>query len=204
MKNNDLHPDHIADLRKSGLSDETILKADIKSVPPDMINKKLGFNISDLTSCYEIPYDKNFSRFKAFYGDHQYDKKHPKYLQRKNTGNRLYIPPEVRPLLSNPDIHLCITEGEKKALKATQEGLPCIALSGLWNWSNSNKELLPDFDSIAFEGRTVYIIPDNDWLQPNKHGYKKNLKQAVYELADKLKERGSKVFIVELPQGDLK
>lgn len=204
MKNLDLHPDHIADLKKSGLSDETILKADIKSVPPDMINKKLGFNISDLTSCYEIPYDKNFSRFKAFYRDHQYDKKHPKYLQRKNTGNRLYIPPDVRPLLSNPDIHLCITEGEKKALKATREGLPCIALSGLWNWSNGTKELIPDFDQIALEGREVYTVPDNDWLQPNKHGYKKNLKQAVYQLADRLKKRGAKVFIVELPQGNEK
>lgn len=203
VNGNKLHPSHIADLKKSELSDETILKAGIKSVPPDMINKKLGFNISDLTSCYEIPYGKDFSRFRTFYTDNK-NGKQPKYLQRKNTCNRLYIPPDVRPLLSNPALHLCITEGEKKALKATQEGLPCIALSGLWTWSDGTKELIPDFDQIALKGRTVYIIPDNDWLQPNKHGYKKNLRQAVYQLAEKLKERGARVYVVQLPQGNEK
>jgi hypothetical protein len=198
-----LHPDHLTDLRKSGLTDKTILEAGIKSVSPDLINKKIGYNIQRLISAYEIPYpDTDFYRYKVFYDEGIRGK--PKYLQRKNTGNRLYIPPEVRPLLSNPALHLCITEGEKKALKTAQEGLPCIALSGLWNWSNGTKELIPDFDLIALEGRTVYIIPDNDWLQPNKHGYRKNLKQAVYQLAERLKHRGAKVFIIELPQGKLK
>jgi predicted transcriptional regulator len=196
-----LHPLHLTDLRKSGLSDLTIKEADIKTVPPSDINKKLGFNIPDLISCYEIPYDETFSRFKAFYSDN--DKK-PKYLQRKGTGNRLYIPQRVKPILSDPTVPFYITEGEKKALKAAQEGLYCIGLSGLWNWSNGNKELISDFDLVTFKGRSIYIVPDNDWLQPDRHGYQKNLKQAVYELADKLKKRGAKVFIVELPQGDTK
>jgi acyl-coenzyme A synthetase/AMP-(fatty) acid ligase len=33
------------------------------------INKKIGFNVPSLISCYELPYDENFSRFKAFYDD---------------------------------------------------------------------------------------------------------------------------------------
>jgi hypothetical protein len=41
-------------------------------------------------------------------------------------------------------------------------------------------------------------VPDDDWLTPNKHGYKKNLQAAVYRLAGKLKLRGARVFIVNL------
>lgn len=197
---NNFHPLHLEDLRRSGLSDKTIKQAHIKTVPPNDINRRLGFNIPGLTSCYEIPYDKHFSRFKAFYDD-TINEKRPKYIQRKESGNRLYIPPTVGPILNDSSKPLHITEGEKKALKATLEGLPCVGLSGLWGWSNGNKELIPDFDQITLKDRGVYIDPDNDWLQPNKHGDRKNLKQAVYELADRLKQRGARVFIVELPWG---
>jgi len=201
---NTFHPRHLEDLRKSGLSDETIKQAHIKTVPPNEINRRLGFNIPGLTSCYEIPYDKDFSRFKDFYDDTS-DGKKPKYLQRNNTGNRLYIPSIVKPILNDTSIPLYITEGEKKAMKAAQEGLYCIGLSGLWNWKNKeSKELIPDFDRITLKNRTVYIIPDSDWLHPNKHGYEKNLKQAVNELSERLKSKGATVFIIELPQGEEK
>ncbi len=65
----DLHPDHLADLKKSGLSDKTIIEADIKSVPPDMINKVLGFNIPGIISMYAIPYGNGYYRFKIFYDE---------------------------------------------------------------------------------------------------------------------------------------
>lgn len=195
------HSLHLEDLKRSGLSDSTIEQAAFHSVPPNDINKQMGFNIPSLTSCYEIPYDKSFSRFRAFYDDKSNGEK-PKYIQRKNSGNRLYIPSTVRSVLNDSSITLYITEGEKKALKAIQEGLYCIGLSGLWNWKNKGSEkLISDFDQIKFKNRAVYIVPDNDWLQPNKHGYAKNLKQAVYGLANRLKERGARVFIVELPGG---
>ena len=188
---------------KSGLSDEIIKQALIKAVPPNDINRRFGFNIPGLTSCYEIPYDEHFSRFKAFYDD-TINGKRPKYMQRKDTGNRLYIPSTIRPVINDPSIPLYITEGEKKALKATQEGLYCIGLSGLWNWSNGKKELIPDFDQITLKNRAIHIVPDNDWLKPNKHGYRKNLKQALYGLAGELINREAKVSIVQLPQGEEK
>jgi len=201
---NAFHSIHLEDLKRSGLSDSTIEQAGFRTVPPNDINKKIGFNIPSLTSCYEIPYDTTFSRFRAFY-DENNNGKYPKYIQRKNSGNRLYIPSTVIPILKDSSIPLYITEGEKKALKAAQEGIFFIGLSGLWNWTNKgSKELIPDFDRITLKNRTVYIVPDNDWLHPNKHGYRKNLKQAVYLLADKLKQREATVYIVELPQGDMK
>lgn len=200
-----LFHEHYEDLEKSGLSEETISEARIRSIPLNEITRVLGFSIPGLSSLYEIPYDYGLSgydngycRYKAFYNN---GKKEPKYLQRKNSYNRLYIPEQVRKILNDPKIPLYITEGEKKSLKATQEGLDCIGLSGLWNWSNGKKELIFDFSKIALDKRKIYIVPDNDWLSPDKHGYKKNLKQAVYQLAEKLKAQGADVFIVELPQG---
>jgi hypothetical protein len=59
-------PEHLKDLKKSGLSDDTIREAGIKPVPPDQFNKKLGFNMDGLVSMYEIPFDEEYSRFKAF------------------------------------------------------------------------------------------------------------------------------------------
>lgn len=203
-----LHPEHLADLHKSRLSNETILEAGIKSVPPRDIPKKLGFDIPGLVSMYEIPYPgwEEYSRFRVFYADgERYYKdggEKPKYLARKDSGNHLFIPDKVTPILKDVSIPLYITEGEKKALKATQEGLPCIAISGLWNWSNGNKELLTDFDQIELDGRTIYIVPDNDWLLPDRQGNPKNLKQAVHDLAHRLIDRGAKVAWVELPGGE--
>ncbi len=112
----------------------------------------------------------------------------------------MYIPSKIKPVLKDVSIPLNITEGEKKALKGCQEGLYCIAISGLWNWKVKNEnKLIPDFDQIALDGRTVYLIPDNDWLEPNRNGERKNLKRAVYDFAYLLIDRNAKVYWRELP-----
>lgn len=167
------HTDHLSDLQKSGLSDETIDQAGIKSVSPGQINKRLGFNVPGLTSAYEIPYPgcNGFSRYRCFYED---GKNGPKYLQRKETGNHLYIPFSLpRDILNDPTKRLYLTEGEKKALKACQEGLPCIALGGLWNWSNGEGGLIDDFNKIELRIREIIVVPDNDWFDQRSHGYGK-------------------------------
>lgn len=195
-----LHPDHLADLKKSGLSNETVLLAGIESVRPDRINKELGFNLPGLISMYKIPYNDKFARFRCFYED---GKAGAKYLQRKNTRNFLYFPSNLdRSILQAADVPLYLTEGEKKALRACQEGISCVGLSGLWNWQDKKGNLIPCFDSIELRGRIIRLVPDDDWLTPNKHGYGKNLNQAVYRLAGKLKERGARVFIVDLKGGN--
>lgn len=201
-----LHPDHRVDLRKSGLLDETILEAGIKSVRPGDIDKIFGYDPL-AKSCYEIPYSDEYSRYRMFYNEadrinQKTGEERPKYLARKGSGNRLYIPHKARPFLQDLSTPLYITEGEKKALKATQEGIPCIAISGLWNWSNGETELIQDFALIALNGRIIHIVPDSGWQNPDRKGERKNLKQAVYELAYKLIDKGAKVSWVELPQGD--
>jgi hypothetical protein len=120
---NSFHPLHLADLQKSGLSQDESDKAGIKTTPPSQINKRLGFNLPGLTSCYEIPYlgCNGFSRFRCFFED---GKKGPKYLQRKDTGNHLYIPALALPILEDPSKPIYITEGEKKAMKGSLAGNP--------------------------------------------------------------------------------
>ena len=142
--------DHLTDLKKSGLSDETILEAGFKSVRPADIDKVFGYE-TFAKSCYEIPYaETDNSRFKMFYGEvdrvnPKTGEDRPRYLSKKGTKNHLYIPFKVKPILNDLSIPLYITEGEKKALKATQEGLPCIAIPGLWNWKIKDKdELIPE------------------------------------------------------------
>lgn len=192
-----MHPQHYADLKKSALSDETITLARIESIRPDRINKALGYNLPNLVSAYRIPYDEKFSRFRCFYLENAVG---PKYLQRKGTGNRLYIPANFNlNKLQDAGATIYLTEGEKKALKACQEGISCIGLSGLWNWKVKGSDaLIDDFNLINLKNRIVKLVPDDDWLSPNKHGYGKNLKDAVYRLAGKLKERGARVFIVNI------
>jgi hypothetical protein len=50
------HPEHLADWRKSGLTDETIARQKLRSVPPDMIDRLLGFRASAVRSAYLVPF----------------------------------------------------------------------------------------------------------------------------------------------------
>ena len=102
-----LHPDHLTDLRKSGLSDETIKASGIASVPPRDIRKRLGYDPPSLKSMYEIPYGDGFSRYRCFYLE---GNDGPKYLQSKDSGNRLYLPPLTASILSDPTKTLYFTE----------------------------------------------------------------------------------------------
>jgi hypothetical protein len=89
-------------------------------------------------------------------------------------GARLVIdvPPAVRPVLGDPSVPLIITEGVRKADAAVSHGGHCIALLGVWGWRGTNqyggKVALPDWESIALNGRTVYICYDSD-VMTNRH-----------------------------------
>jgi uncharacterized protein (DUF927 family) len=209
---NSLDPQHLADLHKSGLTDATIEQAGFVSLRPCDIERETGIRTLPLLSAYRIPFDARYSRFKLFYNEDAPDgAKRPKYIQKAGQANRLYIPPmlsetdlkspqnqELDLLGGQPTIYF--TEGEKKALKATQEGLPCIGITGLWNWKRKGTDdLIPDFGKINLAGRKIGIVPDSDWLDLDKDGKQKNLKSAVYRFATALMLRGAVVKIAHLP-----
>ncbi len=187
---------HLTDPRRSGLSDATITEAGFYTVPLRQIKKMLGFDFSGIDSAYAIPYPgcDDFTRLRCFPAD---GATCAKYYQKTGTSNRLYIPAGT---LDGQDTTLYITEGEKKALKASQEGIACVAIGGLWNWRDDGG-LISDFGKLSLDGRDVHIVPDNDYLLPDRQGGEKNLKQAVQGLAEALINKGAFVSIVELPSG---
>lgn len=110
-----LHPDHLADARKSALSDETVRENGIHSVPPCDIAKKLEGRFPKVESLLAFPYPgcEGFERYKLF-PPQQTENGTVKYYQRTGTSPRLYIPVRIATVLSDPSVPIYLTEGEKK------------------------------------------------------------------------------------------
>jgi len=195
-----LSPTHLEDLYKSGLSNETILEARIYSVDSQEA-KKLLKRTKEVGPGYVIPYPKKRGfgagiNFKPNKPSLDSEGKSRKYLRPLRSKQQLFIPRPVWAVLQNAKIPLIFTEGEKKALKATQEGFYAIALSGVWGWK-SNHQPIDDFKLINFKKRIVYIVFDAD-----KHT-NPNVLRAEQELAKYLTSMGAIVKIVDLAEGIL-
>lgn len=135
-----LNPIHLADLRKSGLSDTTIASMGIESL--DGMALAIGVQGAShaqkayAATGYAIPYldehgHRIATRFRIFWTIPTDDT--PKYLSAYGQDGALYLPPGLPALLAQHD-YVVITEGEKKAAKAVQEGIPCVALAGVHMW----------------------------------------------------------------------
>jgi hypothetical protein len=190
------HPEHSADLAKSGLSAATILELNIYTIPPRWIGKHLGFDnpLIESVLCFPYPGLDGFCRDKVF--PPLKDKKagHTiRYLQRKGAGMHLYIPPRARAALTDPGVALYLTEGEKKAAKACQEGFPCVGLGGLWNWLHEGQPI-EELNLIIWHERRVVLVPDNDVWQDRD-----DLLHAVYAMGAELERRGASVRVLRIP-----
>ncbi|TSA08383.1 MAG: DUF3854 domain-containing protein [Deltaproteobacteria bacterium] len=193
-----LHPDHLEDLRQSGLSDETIRAAGIYTITPGDIGKKLGGNDYGILTLLAFPYPgcEGHERFKCWY---QEGKGGPKYRQKKDSLNRLYLPPTVD--LAG-DSFLTICEGEKKTMALNQAGIPAVGIGGVWNWCQKGEGYkkpkesrpIPDLDLVNW-CRPVTIIFDSD-------GHDNHMvRLAAFRLARELSRRGAAVSILFLPHG---
>ena len=193
-----LHPDHLADLRRSGLTDETIAALGIFSARPHDIPQLVGFDPPAIvTSVLVFKYlGEDFCRVKVFPPYRDKDGRLVKYLQRPGSGVHLYIPPRTASVLKNPTIPLTWCEGEKKSAKLDQEGIPCIGLGGLWNWLHEGRPI-PKLDDIAHADREEDVCPDSDvWVRPD-------LLKPAYAFGKELEGRGARVKIVQcLPGAD--
>jgi hypothetical protein len=111
------------------------------------------------------------------------------------------VPPLARAMLGKPDVPLIVTEGIRKADAAASHGLCCIDVLGVWNWRGTNpyggKLVLPDFESIALNGRDVYLCFDSDVVT------KPAVRQALDRLSAFLTSRGASVKVLLLPTGDV-
>ena len=84
-------PEHLADLRKSGLSDETIEQSGLYSVRPSDVSKITA--VSGVISLLAIPYGPTFTRYKVFPTNLKAKTKSGslRYTQPGGSGVHLYI-----------------------------------------------------------------------------------------------------------------
>src|SRR5262249_35388135 len=197
-----LAPEHRADLAKSTLTETTIRAQFIRSVPPYLIPKLLGFDLRAIRSALLFPYRAPGGGFM----DHVRMKIFPsltdrqghaiKYLQPKSSPPRLYF---IRTCLSavlETDQPLWLVEGEKKALAVAQLGpRPVIGFAGVEGWHmKGSRDLLPDFDALPLAGRIVELLPDGDFCS------NANVERAIRRLGAALRARGAKPRVRLLPQ----
>lgn len=201
----------LADLRASGLTDETITAAKLKTEDnPSVLDQYLGRTDSKrFGPCLVFPYldrDGDLLGYNRVKPDNprQSNGKPVKYESPAERPNELYIPPGVGPILRDPSKPLVITEGEKKALCSTQNGFPAVGLVGVWGWQKKREEApdgkktghrlhICELEQTEWKGRTVLIVFDSDAARNEKVQY------AASELAAALKPKGAKVEIVRLP-----
>ena len=191
-----IFPEHLEDLRKSGLRDEIVAEMGCHSVPGERVKAHLGFTLPGIESVLCFPY--------AGTGGHHRDKVFPpnikdsegrsiKYLQPKGSPSRLYVLPSVAQPLLDVSTPLIVTEGEKKAAALVQIGKVAVAIGGLWSW-RQNGEPISDLSMVPFLGRWVELCFDSDtW---NRF----DLQQPLYAFAKHLQSRGaSPLNLIVLP-----
>ena len=125
--------------------------------------------------------------------------KRVKYETPSGSRMALDVHPSVRNLLGDPSIPLFVTEGVKKGDSLVSNGCCAVALLGVWNWRGKNgrcgKAVPADFESIALNGRQVYIAFDSDVMtKPEVHA-------ALERLSEFLKSREGRVSFIYLPAG---
>src|SRR5215467_4804169 len=155
---------HKNDLHGSGLSSHTIQLSRCHSIAST--KHILGFEEGPGLA---IPYPDPTGNGHAFVRVKvdKADSDGKRYRSPVGSKNRLYIPPNFEhDALQDVSVPLYLTEGEKKALKACQEGLVCLALAGVWCWKTQDAAgrsvPIPDLDLITWTGRDVTLVFDSD------------------------------------------
>ncbi len=199
-----LFPHHVRELRASGLSDDTIRNARIHS-EDDRVKlaryRNLKSYSAKLGPALVFPFietDGNVEmrRLKPDRPQKNNKGKVAKYLQPSGVHTRPYFPPGVRDAAVEPKRELFITEGEKKALKGTQEGFPTIGLTGVDCWRHKQSTSLHrDLEEIKWHNRPTFVVFDSDAVDND------NVRDNECLLAAALKERGAIVKVVRLPFG---
>jgi hypothetical protein len=177
---------HIAALRESGLSDETIQSARVYSATSKQVQRLLGWPAGT-----GLVFDYGNGYFRVKLDTPQPDRK--QYRAPADTPCPLYVPAMLdAAMLQDPTKVLILTEGEKKALRAVQDGLPCVAFPGVWTWSWKHKPG-PALDQVVWDGRTVVIMFDADVA------WNPNVIDAEARLLHELRTRGAWIFTARLP-----
>lgn len=114
------------DFLNSGISKETIDKY-VK-----------GGYLSETDEYWQLHYPALYANYRTDYYSRRLKKvsnSGGKYRKPKGQTTRIFRPIDLPiSVLKDPNMYIILTEGDKKAIKATQEGFNCISISGVWNW----------------------------------------------------------------------
>ena len=198
MKNG-LLEEHIADLRRSGLTDDTISQMAISSIGPDELDSR--FKMGGVQSALRFDYLQlngfsPFHRLRFYPPISKPNGKVQRYWQPADTGCRLYVPEACVDTYRDKSSSLLICEGEKKTWAAVQAGLPAVGIGGIFNFNDKATDwLIPEIDEVLKPGRLITYCPDSDvWNNPLKL-------ESVFRLGSKIELRTGKFYVVRLPVG---
>ena len=215
---NRLTPRHLADLRASGLSDPQIAACGFYSLQaPASVQKSLGWKRynGELGDCLCIPFadatgkPTGYVRLKPDRPRKGKENgKAIKYESPKGSTNSAYFSPGTLAALTEQSAPLILTEGEKKAAKADQEGFPCVGLVGVYGWQKKRtkdangkpqgeRELIDDLAAIPWQGRSVFLCLDSD------SATNPMVRKAECHSSEALTKKGAIVKVVRLPQGEI-
>ncbi len=123
-----------------------------------------------------------------------------KYVNPYGSSIALDVPSSGRVALTDPTTPLYITEGVKKGDALATHGLCVVALNGVWGFKgkgdNGGVAWLADWDHIALNGRTVFIVFDSDVAR------KPPVRSAMERLGEHIRRKGGVPHFVSLPDGD--
>jgi Domain of unknown function (DUF3854) len=201
-----LLPHHLCMLRDgSGLSDEIIAERGYRSVTNATELRVLGFSARQaIVPALLIPLCDVTGRAGSYSLRPDVPRLNSeggvaKYEQPSGCRPILDIPLRCRTAMTDPRVTLYVTEGAKKADALAQRGAAAINLSGVWNWRGTNelggKTALPDWESIALNGRLVRIVFDSDVTTKLSVGL------ALLRFKAFLEQRGATVEVVYLSDG---
>src|SRR3954470_998022 len=179
----ELSPQHLEQLRASGLDDESIRLGELYSEPnartlsvilerpyPRMCGPSLvfPFYMPGATEPHAYRLRPNNPRTEKRRGKPRL----VKYDQARRPGLLVYFAPRARASGAYGDVSsLCVwTEGEKKALALDQLGFTCVGLTGVWNWTDPEERADSGADQlhptlrmhVTVAGREHLIVFDAD------------------------------------------
>lgn len=189
----------LKDLEKSGFTAQDAKRLGCVPFSAEDIFKRTN---KHLGAAYEIPYygfngvKTNFSRFKLTDPPSPFTPK-IRYWQAPNSPPKLYIPPLIKwqSVLKDTSKEVWLTEGEKKAAALAKQGVPCLAVAGVWNWTSKKHAvaMVPELIELGLSNRPFVLCFDSD-ASDNVL-----VKGALATLALELERRGAQVRLCQLP-----
>lgn len=193
------------DFAKSGISEKVIL---------DYVNRNL---LTETSEGWTMTYMEFLANKKTNYKNTRLAKPRQgkgKYIKSAGVPSRIFRPIHLPvSTVLDPKQYLILTEGDKKAIKAVQEGFICCSLAGVNNWktkSNTDEildnddwefsaDIIPDLAQADFKDKQIILCYDNDLYHNPK------VKHALYSLSAYLiSEKEARVKLIFLPKGEAK